>query len=464
MEGLSHQAALFDGKCRFYMTIRTTIYQQNQRKERNYTHEQLRTDELTLASERLAAPMENPFDYRYGSDGQLWFQGESLRETFENGIKVAEEVTRQYPQFYIELVRRHIELKQYEEQVAFGRDSLADDHILVHISPPPEAAIMGLIDLGAYDPVRQKVLIRLTEKRPSGVRVTSFSLDGNNQEGLRSVGDICGFELADGMSAEDILATPMFLPKSRLGKERPVSVLRKRYDEVMERQFGGQWYAGRQDSETIHALQHIEAHPAYIEQHLKRVKDISRRLGKEFRDSNEYEQAVQDFVALMNRLMRQPDYSGSAEAAGGEARAVGENLGVSDCATGFNLSAEQALEQQGIGNTWKFGQCVVCQKSGLVGQCWVCAGCEAADNRGEDLVEIRKRALAKQALTHTKYSENVRVYKYAQSDRLPLKRPSRAQSIHSQFGRFAQVKTRIIIGGAVDEVIDRRTKEVIALV
>ena len=422
--------------------------------------ERLKTEQITEASERLNGAMENVFEYTY-RDNDFYFQGQALRPIFERGIVATEEIVKTMPQFSVELLRRHIELKQLNEQVALAKNvDWQNPLVLVHLSPTPDAVLNDGIDLNAYDKDRKKIMVRITEPMVDGVKVTSMSLDGNDRIALQAVGDFFGVSIPDDASSEDILAMSFLAEKSQFDGERPAKVLRKRYDQAMKMQHGGEWYAGRRDSEVITTLQKILRYPDLVEAHVDEVWSLKKKLGRNFRFSDEYEQATYNFLAAIGQSYDVGASVGDLAIAGEAARQQGVEFGKSDCPTADIKTAEQALELQGIGQNeqWHYGICRVCLGAGQVGACEVCYSCEAADNRGISLDLIHARALRRIAAEKRAKEPGLtgeQVHKAKESAGQATKTVKRI------FGEFAILKSRITLCDSVTDVVDSTTGEVI---
>ena len=449
----------------------TTREQVEQRQRGDYEayerdmFERFATDEKTRVSEQINGVMHNPFEYMYGPDGELYFQGEPLSDVFARGIERAELIVSEHPEFMIELLRRHIEAKQYQSQRRVGRQHNEDDpYVLLHASIMPDAVNDG-IDLGAYDKKRQKIMIRVTEPIEGGVRTTSASLDGGNRLGVQSMVDVCeDARISDSATPEDILAMDFWIRRSQLRGEEPVDFFRKRYDLSLARQHGGKWYAGRQDSPIIGTLQLIERHPEHTDPYVKAVYQLKQQYGKHYEITEEYKTLNYDFVKLMERLGREPDYIGDATAAGSDARANGETVSDPDCPTGLNLvsqaqlSTEQALALQGIG---------LDRNGEYIDKCMKCPHCKRTD------VEVTVRdgelhytcvgtggcgrttlpdSLAHKVMKASRVTPEV-------SPESQKKEPSKLELIRRRYGERAIIKRELAIGGSYTVVVDRDTHE-----
>ncbi len=414
----------------------------------------LRDDVLTELSERLTGAMHNSFDYVYGADDDLYYNGEALKPIFIRGIQKAELVAREHPQFAVELLRRHIEYKQYLAQCEIGQQDDDDPLLLIHISPTPDAVNEG-VDLGAYDAQRQKIMVRVSEKVPDGLRVTSLSLDGGNRLGMQAIGGLCGVDIPDDATSEDILGMNFYIQTSDLKGESVTTIIRKKYDAAMQLQYGGTWYAGRQDGEVLHTLQFIQAQKEPVARFVDDVYALKQRYGAAYHDQPEYERLSYNILALLTQLQKTPDYAGSADQAGEAARADGVEFAKSDCPTGNNLSsqtADSALSQQGVGNQWEYGQCRVCLESGMVGACSVCRSCETADNQGVSLDGIHARALRRAAQKRRSSGQRT----------TPTAERRGGYSVYGgmdkfvkRFGSRAVLKTTIETGDARKDIVDK---------
>lgn len=442
------------------------ILQKDIKSEREFQRlqrERLKTDQITEASERLNGAMENTFEYTY-QNGDLYFQGEALGPIFDKGVLVAEEITRSRPEFATELQRRHIERNQLTEQLALIESvDWQDPLVLVHISPTPDAVLKEGIDLNAYDLERKKIMIRITEPTADGAKVTSMSLDGNDRASLQAVSDFFGVNIPNDASSEDILGMRFLAEKSQFGGERPAKIIRECYDNAMKLQYGGEWYAGRRNSDVLDTMQKIMMYPELIDQHVDEVEDIKSKFGKNFRSTNEYSKATYDFLASVEQADKLGAIVGSMNDAGDIARSAGVEYSKSDCPTGQVLTAEQALEMQGINrlDVWHYGTCQACLENKMVGECSVCASCEHIDDYGGDLMEVRRKALAQRALKGSfKTAWAIDVASIFSSTKASENTP-KEKSVKLTYGKNAVLRRRKTVGDEVLEVVDGRTEEIL---
>lgn len=250
-----------------------------------WERERILRDEITDQAERLAAPMENSFEYDLTEKGIVTDIGEPVLPVIENGLKVAQHQAEHNPDWQFELNRCEIELEEQLQIEDFARQN------------------------------------------ECGIRVTSFSLDQSNYDGMRAIAHKLGHELPpDRMRSEDILRNRMWLgvppglvvlsPIPDAVRERGVDIgaydrfrlkmlvrvvtlktdskdvheelineIRQTYDDELGKKLGGKWYAGRQDISRQDARAFIEKQAEWLEAHVEEVfkvyqqtKDPAERL------------------------------------------------------------------------------------------------------------------------------------------------------------------------------------------
>ena len=429
---------------------------------RSQEWQRMRVDQITEASERLNGAMENVFEYDY-HNGDFYFQGQALRPIFIRGIQNTEEIVKHKPEFMVELLRRHIELQQLDEQVELMQNiDWQDPLVLVHISPTPDAVLNDGLDLNAYDTDRKKIMVRITEPTLDGVKVTSLSLDGGDKAALQEVARFFGKEIPDGATSEDILAMHFLAVKSDFDGERPAKIIRQTYDNMMSQQYGGEWYAGRRDSNVLTTMQRILRYPELADLHTDEVWRLKKKFGVNFRFTRDYELATYNYLAAIDESNTKGFAVVDMSGAGSAARANGVQYSNSDCPTGMTISAEKSLMEQGVNPLmkWHYGTCQACFKSGLVGECDICKSCEDADNRGIDLMQIRANALLAKQIKRgkendTKPSSRV-AYTFEMSSKEALN-----QSVKIVYGEDASIESRTIIGGTKEDIVNAKTGQII---
>ncbi len=417
---------------------------------RRFERERLWTDLLTEGTERVDGAMHNTFEYVY-KDEDFFFQGQSLKKIFLDGIQTAEEIVKIRPEFSIELLRRHIEYAQFRAQIAFFQSDQEGSGILMHMSPTPDSVLSGQVDLKAYDKSRKKTMVRITERTADGIRVTSMSLDGGDRVALQAVADMFGAEIPDAATSEDILAMNFLGHMQDLKGERPSKVIRERYDAAMKLQYGGEWYAGRQDSKILDTKLYIEKFPSIINEHVYEIEQIRTKYGVNFRFTPEYERATYNFLAAIEQAHQLGTVVGSLSDAGDAARAEGKEYANGDCPIASTMSPKEMLAKQGIGEKiWM--HCPFCGAAQFGDPCAssiMCTECEASVVNGE---VVSTGNGGKKPRVHANNSETiVNVIEAEPTD------TQFEAIIKTEFGEHAILSDRVAIGGTVRCIRDKRT-------
>lgn len=421
------------------------------------------TDELTEASEKLSVAMRNPFEFEMRSDGELYFQDGSVGDVLRKSVLVAEEIVKTNPQFMTELIRRRIELQEYDDQRKLALGGEGDPDVLVVLSPIPDAVLAG-VDLGAYDIGRRKTLVRVYERTGAGIRSTSMSLDRTDRRGLQAIAREFGQAIYENEGSEDILMKRFWGHSASL--RDPVTAVRRLYDEQLAHQYGGEWYAGRQDDKVLDALEFIKSQEDIVEAHMARMAEIKNQ--PEGRRQALRKAARYDFAAALDRrkgggsvLGDGGDLSGSGEAA----RGAGIEY-TSDCPDGSSVQSvtvESAVNELFDKNKKERKQfisktCPMCgdknvltkiEGSIISGSCGcardICTNEEISVNRRQGLEGNEQRDHAGKA------EEAVSVRDNEHTD----------ASVKEAFGEHARIKRHIGIGAACVVAYDWRTGQVI---
>lgn len=413
--------------------------------------ERSRLDEITDASERLAAPMHNSFDYQLGLDGQLYFQGQSLEEVFETGIKVAEELVKTQPQFSVELLRRHIEHDEYRavQRLALGTDGEPD--VLAVLSPLPDVALDGA-DLGAYDVERQKTMLRVFERTAEGIRATSISLDRSDRDGLQAVAGRFDETIADDATSEEILAMRLWGYDSQFKDSIISKELRREYDQELAAKYGGEWCGGRQDPKVKDAKHFIEAQTDLLNDHLAMLRDIEK-----ISDNKPLlEQARYNFAAALTRRLKGESDAASLAEAGGIAMSRGESYS-NDCPTG--TTAAQTTEALGFNSRQTF----------ISKQCPICGAANITTTIEGDVISGKecgcKREICGNRVTRgTKLQRSSPSSGFLSTEK-QRSMPTKKDKLIARYGHYAyRGELRIGIGGKEYDVHDSRSGELLGTI
>lgn len=436
-------------------TIERTIRaSREQQRHEEFDLKRRLTDELTEASEKLAMVMNNSFEFEMRDDGELYFQDGSVGEVLRNSVLAAEKIVTYNPQFITELIRRRIELQEYDDQRRLSLGSDTDPDVLVVLSPIPDAVVVG-VDLGAYDTDRRKTLARIYTRTEKGILSTSISLDRSDRAGLQAVARQFGQTIRDDDGSEDILAMRFWGYSSVLND--PIKTVRRRYDEQLERQHGGQWYGGRQDGEVMDALGFIKQQPDIIAAHMYRMKQIEGLPTAQRGAARKI--ARYDFAATLDKRRKGETAVGDGvdlAGSGDGARAEGKEY-KSDCPTGSEAQT-QTTAQEAVKRLYEKSEeramtCPFCGLTTYGDPCafrLVCGRC-AAEVRGGKIISTgigRKAVFEREA--HEKQQVEAKAEKQEEVARkiaevaIPIVFESR--------GKYYENTAMIGIGGMIQQI------------
>lgn len=441
---------------------RTSIAEREYARYMEFAELRMLIDELTEASEKLAMVMHNSFEFEVGSDGELHAEdGSNLGDVLRKSVMVAEEIVRTNPQFITELIRRRIELQEYDEQRRMALGSNGDPDVMVVLSPIPDAVLYDGVDLGAYDVARKKTLVRIFERTENGLRSTSISLDGTDRRGLQAIAGQFGQTIADNAGSEDILAMRFWGYSSALND--PIKTVRRRYDEQLEQQFGGTWYGGRQDGEVIDAMSFILKQTDIVTAHMQRMRQIPER------DTKAREDARFDFAATLDDRRRGAtregggaiDLAGSGDVARSEGREYKSDCPTADMQTQNQDSNDPTRSQEAVKKLYEKSEikAMTCPFCGLTtygdpcGFRIVCTRCSAEVRGGR----IFSRGIGRKAALEKEKNESQK--QQAKSEKREIVSRKMAETamptVFQMNGRYYENIEMIGIGGTV-----QKTREV----
>lgn len=443
------------------------IRQQRQRIEEQryeaflaWEREKLLTDELTDQSERLAAPMENEFEYVLTDRGLAvelkvetergWdVTYEPVREVLEKGLQRAEEQATLHPEWKFELERRRIEREEWEEIEAFvvgEKDALA----LIVFSPRPDAKDSVAID--GYG--QERAMMRRVVRTKKGVSIKSSSLHQNNYQALQASVEAIGYSLPDGMSSEDRLRQRYWITEQPPAGYDWSDVARRAYDLSLGEQLGGEWYAGRRPMEVTDALAFVKKQPDLIEQHMRAIQEVMRSIQDHAERALQLEHHRYNFAAALDARLHGQEVTSVSEA-GETAREEGKEF-APDCPV-LN-SGEAQLEQQGFAGE-VLCTCPFCGKKVKIDPCASQIKCSACTAEVRDGVVIsegtsrqkeQKKQLGAAALTAVEVEEVL--------ERQIVKIGDIART---STGKKLEVRQAISVGGAQRYWADFETGEIV---
>ena len=416
------------------------------------------TDEITDASEKLAAPMQNTFSYDMGSDGELWFQGQAFGPILDKSVAQASSIASRYPKFRVELIRRQIERQEYDEQRRLALGSENDPDTLVVLSPLPDAVIGGA-DLGAYDLERKVTMVRIYKRTANGIEATSLSLDKSDRNGLNAIAEIFGQSIADNESSEEILARRFWANQQDFHGRSVSQVVRQAYDQSLASRYGGVWYAGRQDSPVLNTKIFIEQQLDLVNEHIKIINLISSEDNITLRQQL-LEEARYNFVAALDRRLRgKTDLASEGRdilgAAGDRAKQEGREY-KNNCPS-MDMSVEESAIELGLGLDF-FQEQVFVSK-----QCPLCGEKNVTTRRKGEMISGSCGCWREICSGRSYINRQDVVARLSKLDKTVTKKPISIQDmIRRRYGESAIIKSVLVIGGTRDLIIDMDTGEQLA--
>ncbi len=321
------------------------VQQERQARFELYQQGRRERDEVTDQAERLAAPMENTFEYELTPDGLRSDLGEYILPIVEDGYNVAVHQAIHDPNWVFERDRRGIEVDEQRALAALAvaercgiritsltldqsnyiamcaiADSLghqlpidrpSSEDILrnrmwtgippamVALSPIPDAVRVQGIDIGAYDKTREKMLVRIA---------TSLTLSKDEHTSL-------------------------------------IESIRTTYDQSLAEQLGGEWFAGRRPMTVKDAKEFIE-HPDQVDllsAHMQIVDEVCAAASDKDERNRRLAIPRYNFAAALDDRMNGKKVVSLSDA-GDAARAEGKSFD-GDCPTAETTTAQ--MEQLG---------------------------------------------------------------------------------------------------------------------
>lgn len=431
-----------------------TLYEQNRQRDYERYEQYRRFEEATDIAERIGYAIDHTVHYEMRDGlayGAFDTKDRPFRAQTEQARREGHEKFTGVNKF--EAIRREHEHQEALMVDAFGRGEL-DGTVLVKISMVPDAVRNGTADIDGYRRDLLRSFVRVYYRSGQGVSCRLFSLDQSDRTAMAAVGDFLGIA-TDGRSSEEVLADHALVNVDSVSHDtigELVSQAKVVYDSVLERQTGKQFYAGSRMNDKSDALSLVMDHGALLDEHMRGITDImSRALDPDLKNTM-LENRRKRTAAAMDLEEQGVTVDSSSDAAVTEQMAAKEYGG--ECAIG-SVSANAVGMSQGVKREreWKKGTCRVCFAQGTVGECFVCLGCEAADNAGKDLNKIHQTALARR--TQSKAAAAKRSVTTPRSN-------SKVDVIKARFGEYARARNEVTVGGTDRIVYDSRTGETIA--
>lgn len=428
-----------------------TIDQHRQRDQERFETNR-RFEEMTDIAERLGYPIDTTINYELRG-GMLYALSDTVDRPFRNQTFLAmqqgkEAFTGDQAFEYDRLRLEHEEALLVE---SFARGDVEGD-VLVKYSKVPDAVVMGETSISGYRRDLLRSFVRVYSRSQAGVKCRLFSLDGNNPMAVAKVGELLSLDTT--RPSEEVLASHSIfsVPEGAADfVDELIEYSKQIYDEEHYRVTGERTHAGSRYVDKGNAMQEIARHDSLISQHMAAISDIMN-YGRNTSDIEGLLEAERKRTAAAIKLACEGiDIHSTADSAV-SAEVVSGNYG-RECATATGMNQVQ----QNMENVWRFGECQVCFRKTSVGSCRVCASCAAADERGADLLKLREHNLRKLQVRNTMASVVLK----------PEVRPgSRAKTdtIRRQYGEYARVRRRLVVGDSVNEVYDARQPDLVLAV
>ena len=199
-------------------------------------------DTTTWFAEVLDGSMRTPFEYSYQGGELFAADGSALGPIFEDALREADTIATQNTRLGFEKRRRTLEKQEYTEMLEMAQGSRANTMIVV--SDFPEELMHATEDVGGYNTARKQTMLRVIYWQDDRMHMLSQSLDGSDRQALEALYTACGKEPAEG----ELLGQRMHVELSAEDQSLLIDKLTGVYDRELQRQYGGAWYAGRQDT------------------------------------------------------------------------------------------------------------------------------------------------------------------------------------------------------------------------
>lgn len=426
---------------------RQQIEQNHLRDYENYVAS-TRANEVTFAGEALDAHIYRELTYEY-RDGELWSEhNQPLSKIFNDSVDYYRRKANVDPSLEFQYRRSLTERRELYDMLAMFQGG---PNTIVAKSTYPSELEGAMEDIEGYQWKRQlgfsRVITRISE---SAVKMRTHSFDGNNARGIEAMYSLFGCQVDWNRDVlEQTVKVQIDDPEKQ---DQLLNEILGAYDNSLSQTKGGKWFAGRLLNDKTEANTFVESQTDLLDQHVRSIIHAGP-------NSEEANQLRYNFVsALRRRYSGNQAVGGSVVAemlnAGSDARASGET--VSGCGLTISTTTESQLLESGyqIGKKrreWKWGNCQVCLRDGMVGECAVCRNCEEIDNRGGNLLAIQAKARAAQAK-----KVGMQALHSATERSTPI---TKLDLVRRQYGEYAAIRQEIVIGGAHHVVYDRRTNE-----
>ena len=362
----------------------------------DYEH-RAKNDAETWLAETLEGSMRTPFAYQFDGHELYADDGGALREIFDTAIRDAERINRLHPNLAFELRRRKHEKAEYEDMIKMAKGELPNTMVVISDFPPE--LMDATKDVGGYNAARRQTMLRVLSWRDGQMIMQSQSLDLSDRQALEAIYTWLGKEVPQ---SEELLGERMHLQLDQPEQQEfLIDELTGVYDRSLQSQFGGSWYAGRENEQRRNTYEFVCRQQDLVNllayEYMDNGYDAPMKYGIAAELETRYSQACAsgnyDIVAFVpedyyNQKLLLQDVHNAAVAA----RAAGKTYSGCGSSIGPDGNAEAQLDDSGYGNksseksSYSFDKkmyCVVCQEKPkgkenkkLCGPCGICKGCD----------------------------------------------------------------------------------------
>lgn len=218
-------------------------------KATRYNHElRGQDDTATWLAEVLDGSMRSEFSYTFDGEELFARDGRPLGPIFTDAVSDAEQTVKLQPELSFELRRRKIEQVEYEDIQAMARGDAPNTMIVV--SDHPEELWDKANDSLGYNVARRKTMLRVITCQDGLVTVISQSLDMSNRRGLEALFDFLGEPVQRG----ELLGQRIKREMDKPFQDDLMDTLTRVYDNDLQAQYGGEWYAGRTPADRTNTM------------------------------------------------------------------------------------------------------------------------------------------------------------------------------------------------------------------
>lgn len=352
----------------------------------HWEYERRLYDEITDVAERVRAPISPTQEFALSAEGLVSARGEPLRPIIAKGLAEAQRMAMAHPDWQVEVVRRTIDLEEYDALEAFAREGEGAG-ALVSYWLIPDAVRAGGSSLPGYNRDRLKMFTRVAVPTKDGVAIKYHSYDGSYLPGVQAMDEALGFAFDATRGSEQIASDRRRITVPVESVDALDEILRQAYDGAMARDLGGEWFGGRPPMAVTDVIGFITSQERLLSDHMAELAKIFGKITDPHERNKLMEPHRYNLAAAIDDLLHGKTVASAGEA-GDAARAEGRNLD-GDCATGddavdqlSSLGFKTGAKKRERSRIWIEAECVACLKTKAVAanECHMCLDCEDVHN------------------------------------------------------------------------------------